>query len=218
MKRRGVLISFEGIDGSGKSTQAQMLYDHLRRRYPRVIFLREPGGTRAAEAVRSILLDNRHRGLSPRAELLLFLAARAALVDEVIAPALAAGAIVITDRFSDSTFAYQIYGRKLPAPVVRAANAFAAANIQPELTFLVDLDVSRARGRLKKSKDRMESAAAAFHRSVRNGFLEIARSEPRRVKVLDGRLSPETLFDQVQIAAHRLLTRRGLEPTRRKQK
>lgn len=215
MKRRGILISFEGIDGSGKSTQARMLFEHLAKRHRNVLFLREPGGTQVSEAIRAILLDNRHKQMSPRAELLLFLAARAELVDKVIAPALQAGRIVITDRFSDSTFAYQIYGRKLPGRTVKDTNAFAAAGLKPDLTFVVDLDVDKARGRLKKSKDRMESAAETFHRSVRRGFLKIAKSEPRRVKVLDGRLSPEEVFAQVLAATNRVLQRRGLDPNKR---
>lgn len=214
MKRRGILISFEGIDGSGKSTQARLLYDHLRKHRRKVLFLREPGGTAVSEAVRAILLDTRHRRLNVRAELLLFLAARAQLVDEVIVPALRAGMIVITDRFSDSTFAYQISGRGLPTQIVRRLNAFASDAIRPDLTFLVDLEVSVARGRLKQTKDRMESSAVKFHRAVRRGFLTIARAEPRRVRVLDGRLSPEAVFESVLADTTALLKRRGFAQNR----
>ncbi len=214
MRRRGILISFEGIDGSGKSTQARLLYDHLRKQRRKVLFLREPGGTAVSEAVRAILLDTRHKQLSVRAELLLFLAARAQLVDQVIVPALRAGTIVITDRFSDSTFAYQIFGRGLPDQIVRRMNAFAADQIRPDLTFLVDLEVGAARGRLKQTKDRMESSAVKFHRAVRRGFLAIARAEPRRVRVLDGRLSPEAVFESVRVDTTALLKRRGFAPSK----
>lgn len=214
MRRRGILISFEGIDGSGKSTQARLLYDHLRKQRRKVLFLREPGGTAVSEAVRAILLDTRHKQLSARAELLLFLAARAQLVDQVIVPALRAGTIVITDRFSDSTFAYQIFGRGLPVQIVRRMNAFAADQIRPDLTFLVDLEVGAARGRLKQTKDRMESSAVKFHRAVRRGFLAIARAEPRRVRVLDGRLSPEAVFESVRVDTTALLKRRGFAPSK----
>jgi len=214
MKRRGILISFEGIDGSGKSTQARLLYEHLRKQRRKVLFLREPGGTTVSEAVRAILLDTRHKRLNVRAELLLFLAARAQLVDQVIIPALKAGTIVITDRFSDSTFAYQIFGRGLPAQIVRRMNAFAADHIRPDLTFLVDLEVGAARGRLKQTKDRMESSTVKFHRAVRRGFLEIAGAEPRRVRVLDGRLSPEAVFESVRADTTVLLQRRGFAPNK----
>ncbi len=214
MKRRGILISFEGIDGSGKSTQARLLFEHLRKQRRKVLFLREPGGTAVSEAVRAILLDTRHKRLSGRAELLLFLAARAQLVDQVIIPALRAGTIVVTDRFSDSTFAYQIFGRGLPAQIVRRVNAFAADQIRPDLTFLVDLEVSAARGRLKQTKDRMEASAVRFHQAVRRGFLAIAKAEPRRVKVLDGRLSPEAVFESVRADTTALLKRRGFVPNK----
>ncbi len=197
MKKRGLLISFEGIDGSGKSTQAQRLREYLQHEGHAVVFIREPGGTEVSEAIRAILLDNRHRGMSPRAELLLFLAARAELVDRVIEPALADGKIVITDRFSDSTYAYQIYGRRLAADVVRQTNQFAANRIKPDLTFVVDLDVPRAQRRLTSAKDRMEADATSFHRRVRSGFLSLAEAEPRRIKLLDGTRTPDELFSQV---------------------
>ncbi|MGB5107662.1 MAG: dTMP kinase [Candidatus Zixiibacteriota bacterium] len=212
MKRSGVLISFEGVDGSGKSTQARMLYEYLRKQRFEVLFIREPGGTAVSEAIRAILLDNKHKQMNPRAELLLFLASRAELVDKVINPALKDGKIVITDRFSDSTLAYQIDGRKLPRKVVVATNDFAAEGVKPNLTFIVDLEIARAHSRLKARKDRMESSAEDFHRRVRRGFLKIAKSEPRRAKVVDGRESQEIIFKQVLAVTQQFLKRKKLGP------
>ncbi|MBK7091171.1 MAG: dTMP kinase [bacterium] len=215
MTKRGILISFEGVDGSGKSTQARMLYDYLKANRFNVLFIREPGGTPVSESVRAILLDNSHKQMSARAELLLFLAARAELVDKVIEPALKQGKIVITDRFSDSTIAYQIDGRKLPAKVVKDTNEFAAAKIKPNLTFIVDLEIAKAHVRLKANKDRMESAASDFHKRVRNGFLKIAKAEPRRVKVVDGRNTPEEIFTEILAVSQAFLNRRKIGPQKR---
>lgn len=206
--RKGVLISFEGIDGSGKSTQARLLAAHLHKLKFPVVFLREPGGTPVSEAIRKILLSTNHT-MASRTELLLFLAARAELVDKVIKPALDAGQVVVTDRFSDSTFAYQIYGRWLPDRFVRTANRFAADAVIPHHTFLVDLDVKAARERLKANKDRMESAELKFHHRVRDGFLAIAAKHTKRITVLDGRQSEEKLLAQVIEITTKVLRRRG---------
>jgi dTMP kinase len=215
MAKKGVLISFEGVDGSGKSTQARLLYDHLRQlKYP-VLFIREPGGTPISEAIRIILLDNANRHMSARTELLLFLASRAELVDKVISPALKQGKIVITDRFSDSTLAYQIDGRRLPRSVVTTTNDFAAANIKPDLTFIVDLGIARAHSRLKADKDRMESSARQFHQRVRRGFLKIAEAEPKRVKVVDGRAEQNVIFQEVLAISRQFLIRRKIGPQKR---
>lgn len=218
MAKRGVLISFEGVDGSGKSTQARMLFEYLRSNYFDALFIREPGGTPVSEAIRNILLDNSHEKMNARTELLLFLASRSELVDKVIEPALKSGKVVVTDRFSDSTFAYQIDGRRLPGPVVKSTNAFAANNTKPDLTFVVDLKVEKAHQRLKSGKDRMESAAADFHRRVRQGFLKIAKAEPRRVKVMDGRRSQEEIFSEILAITAPFLTRRKIVPKRRLKK
>jgi dTMP kinase len=212
MSRSGALITFEGIDGSGKSTQAALLRKFLSDKGYSFEFVREPGGTGVSEAIRKILLDKRHGAMDSRTELLLFLAARAELIGEVIVPAIAAGKIVIADRFSDSTFAYQIYGRRLPERTVRQINAFVTDKIKPDLTFLVDLDVGRARQRLKQQKDRMESAEMAFHRRVRAGFLEIAGAEPNRLKLLDGRCPPDEIWQEVKEMTLRFLHRRKIEP------
>lgn len=216
MKEPGILISFEGVDGSGKSTQARMLYEFLLKAGHRAIFIREPGGTKVSEEIRGILLSNANKKLSARAELLLFLASRAELVDEVIKPALSQGKIVITDRFSDSTMAYQVDGRGLSRAVVKRTNDFAADRVKPDLTFIVDLEIKRAHSRLKAKKDRMEAAAIDFHQRVRKGFLKIAKSEPGRVKVLDGRDSPEAIFQHVLAITKKHLVRRQIGPPRRR--
>ena len=211
MKKSGVLISFEGIDGSGKSTQAKLLADFLQKKNYQVSYIREPGGTAISEAIRKILLDRRNSGMHPRTELLLFLAARAELVDKVILPAIRRGSIVVTDRFHDSTFAYQIYGRRLPGEIVRLLNSFAVRTVNPDLTFLVDLDVRQAHRRLAHAKDRMEGADRAFHSRVRKGFLALAKEEPRRIKLLDGNRAEEEIWENVRAITTRVLRRRGFE-------
>lgn len=215
MRKSGILISFEGVDGSGKSTQARLLYDYLTASNFNTLFIREPGGTPVSEVVRAILLDNSHKQMSARAELLLFLAARAELVDKVIEPALKQGKIIITDRFSDSTLAYQIDGRKLPAEIVRKTNEFAAAKIKPNLTFIVDLEIAKAHVRLKANKDRLESETGGFHQRVRRGFLKIAKAEPRRVKVVDGRKTPDEIFAEILAISQAFLNRRKIGPQKR---
>ncbi len=212
MRVSGLLITFEGIDGSGKSTQATLLRDLLTENGYRVRFVREPGGTPVSEKIRNILLDRENTGISFRSEVLLYLAARAEVVDKVIAPALAGGQIVIADRFYDSTYAYQINGRLLPERVVRMANRFASESLVPDLTFLVDLPVRAAQKRLQREKDRLESEGIYFQQRVRDGFLELAKAEPRRIKVLDGRANVDDLFVTVRKSVMRLLKRRKIEP------
>lgn len=216
MNKPGVLITFEGIDGSGKSTQASLLRKFLEdNKYP-LVFVREPGGTTISEAIRSILLDRRNQCMDPHTELLLFLAARSELIDKVIVPAIKQGKIVIADRFSDSTFAYQVHGRGLPDKIVRQMNTLVTNRIKPDLTFLVDLDVAKARLRLEHQKDRMESAELAFHRRVRQGFLQIAKVEKSRVRVLDGQLSPDVIWQEVMSLTRQFLHRRKIAPRKQR--
>jgi dTMP kinase len=216
MNKPGVLITFEGIDGSGKSTQARLLLDLLNQKDYPVTFLREPGGTPISEQLRTILLDHRSDGISFRAELLLYLAARAEVVTKVIEPGIKAGLVVIADRFYDSTYAYQIFGRLLPERAVRTANNFATGSLKPDLTFLVDLPVRLAEKRLYREKDRLESQGIYFHQRVREGFLKLAEAEPGRIKLLDGSRAVEDIFATVQESSLRLLRRRRIAPQARR--
>jgi dTMP kinase len=186
----GLFITLEGVEGSGKTTQAALLADALRSRGYRASVTREPGGTRAGEAIRSIFLEA-DIALAPAAELLLVLADRAQHVREKLRPAVAAGEIVISDRYSDSTLAYQGFGRGFDLKLVRDLNQLASEAMKPDLTFVLDcpveLGLARTRARLKTAgtPDRFEGEQLAFHRRVREGFLTVAREEPDRVRLLD---------------------------------
>lgn len=183
-------ITIDGVEGAGKSTQAARLADALRRDGREVVLTREPGGTELGRALRRMLLEDDSPGLTPETELLLYLADRAEHVRRVIQPALARGAIVVADRFSDSTLAYQSFGRGIPLETVRRLDTFARAGVTPGLTFILDLppDLGLERARATGPADRLEREALEFHRRVRDGFLAIAEAEPARVVLLDARL------------------------------
>lgn len=186
MTGRGVFITFEGGEGSGKSTQIRALTRRLEAAGVAVRALREPGGTSAGEAIRAILLDPAHTGLDPRAELLLYEAARAQLVAEVIEPALAAGEVVVCDRFYDSTTAYQGYARGLDLEEIDRLNHAATGGLVPDATVILDIDPEAGLARATVGgADRLEGEDAAFHRAVREGFLAIAATERDRVRVVD---------------------------------
>lgn len=177
-------ITFEGPEGSGKSTQIRLLAAALEARGVTVIATREPGGTEIGNAVRAIVLNLRHKTMSPRTEALLFNAARAQIVDEVIQPALAAGKTVLCDRYADSTLAYQGYGNGMPLEPLRQLGAYATAGLQPVLTIYLDIDVQDG---LKRKQDgaaeewnRMEEKTLAYHKTVREGYLTLAAAEPQR--------------------------------------
>jgi dTMP kinase len=185
--KKGVFITFEGAEGSGKSTQIRRACRYLKKHGRRVVLLREPGTTRVSEAVRAILLDRRFRGMTAEAELLLYLAARAQIVGKIL-PALRQGKTVICDRFEDSTLAYQGFGRGLSVPAILAVSRrFVRGALKPDLTFLLDIPPAAGLARTGRRRDRMESEALAFHRRVRAGFLALARREPRRFAVIDAR-------------------------------
>ncbi|MCQ2388257.1 MAG: dTMP kinase [Kiritimatiellae bacterium] len=188
----GKFITFEGGEACGKSTQIRRFADALRAEGREVLLTREPGGTRLSELVRGLLKDEREDPPVDRAELLLFLAARAQLVKNVIRPALAKGVWVVSDRFCDSTFAYQGYGRGMPLDAIRLMNAFATEDLKPDLTFLLDVPPETARARragreaaTATAADRIEAAGDAFHARLRTGFLEMAAAEPDRIRVVD---------------------------------
>ncbi|MCS6965480.1 MAG: dTMP kinase [Candidatus Kapabacteria bacterium] len=190
-----MLISFEGLDGCGKSTQVQLLAERLQSLgYPVRIF-REPGATPLSEYIRQLLLHTEME-ISPIAEMLLFNAARAQLVHSAIRPALEAGAIVLCDRFDDSTTAYQGYGRGLPLAVVLQCNQIATDGLKPALTFVLDVPVELALQRSQKS-DRMEQAGLLFFERVRWGYREIALREPDRVICVDATYTPDEVHTTI---------------------
>ncbi len=197
-----MFLTLEGIDFSGKSTQAKLLVDALSRERA-VCFLREPGGTPISERIRSILLDKKNLELTDRAELLLFSASRAQLVTGVIRPALARGEIVICDRYYDSTTAYQGAGRGLPMDAVRTINAFATGGLVPDLTLFIDIpveEIERRRAAAGKGFDRMEAAGREFFQRVRDGYIALAASEPDRFVRIDGTRNPEEVHAGVVAA------------------
>lgn len=203
---RGVFITIEGCEGTGKSTQAVLLSQALREAGLSVLELREPGGTPLGEAVRDILLDREHDGLDARAELLLYEAARAELTKRVILPGLASGGVVVCDRYYDSTTAYQGYGRGLSLDEIARLNDFAASELSPDLTIVLDLDPAEGLGRATESSapDRLEAEGIGFHERVRAGFLQIARNEPGRVTLVDASGSPDEVAVRVLDAVRRL--------------
>lgn len=195
-----MFITFEGVDASGKSTQAKLLVERLRQEKGEAVLLREPGGTTVSEKIRSILLDRSHLDLTQLAELFLFSAARAQLVTEVIQPALSAGTTVVCDRFYDSTTAYQGYGRGLDLEDVHFINTLATGGRAPDLTFIVHIPVDEILLRKNKSAaatDRMESSGREFYERVLNGYRAIAEEEPERCVLLDGTRPVEELHQTI---------------------
>lgn len=191
MKRRGFFITLEGIDGTGKSTQARLLVRHLRALGYTVRKTREPGGTRLGERIRDILMASTTARLAPLAELALMYAARAQHLEEVVRPSLARGQLVVSDRFNDASLAYQGYGRQLGVATVRAFDRIVCGKTHPDLTILLDLaprtSLARARGREKRSQagqGRFEAQSLRFHERVRAGYLALARQDTQRVKVV----------------------------------
>jgi dTMP kinase len=210
MSRRGKFITFEGLDGTGKSTQLRRLAAALREAGHKVIETREPGGTPTAEKIRKILLDSGTAGLAPLAEMALMFASRAQHITEVIEPSLAAGTIVLCDRFTDSTEAYQGSGRKLGSDGVRQLHRVLCGDLQPDLTILLDSDphssVSRARRRNKAAlktpgrthdENRFEQETRAFFIRVREGYAAIAKREPGRVVMVDARGTPAQTHQRI---------------------
>lgn len=197
----GIFITLEGTEGSGKSTQAARLAETLRTEGHAVLLTREPGGTPAAEQLRAVLLKNNSEALAAETEAFVILAARRQHVDHVIAPALQQGAIVICDRFVDSTLAYQGYARGLDLKTLRAMNRWATGGLTPDLTLLFDLPVTtglRRRQRDAAGQNRLDRETTRFHEHVRSGFLELARKEPRRIKPVNAARTPDRIAAAVR--------------------
>ncbi len=179
---RGFLITFEGPEGSGKTTQLRLLAPWLEQQGYPVLTTREPGGTVIGEAIRAILHDPAHREMSSRAEILLYSASRAQIVDELIRPALDAGTIVLCDRYYDSTYAYQGYGRGLDLDLLRTITEFATQHLTPDLTLFLDIapEIGLQRRRMSGPLNRLDQEALEFHQRVRAGYLELIAREPQR--------------------------------------
>lgn len=205
---RGVVLSFEGIEGSGKTTQAELLYNDLRGKGESCIMFREPGGTSIGESIREILLDPKMK-IAPWSELLLYLAARAELVHEKIVPELKERKIVILDRYMDSTFAYQVFGRGLPYRLVSVFNRVVTKSIKPDITILVDIEPAKGLHRVGSTRDRMESEAQTYHNRVREGYLTIAKRARKRIRVFDGSLSKEEIHTQIKEIVFPFLKSKG---------
>jgi dTMP kinase len=202
---RGFFVTFEGGEGSGKTTQLKALLGHLRSVGRDVVETRDPGGTAIGNQIRGLLLDGENARMDSLTELLLYEASRAQLVQEVVQPVLAAGQILLCDRFTDSTVAYQGYGRGLDLDLIERLNASAARGIRPDLTFFLDLDpvvgLERVKRRLtpsRASRDRLEDEALAFHERVRQGFRALAAREPERVIALDAVQSLSELAAEIR--------------------
>jgi len=208
---RGVFIVFEGIEGSGKSTQIQMLAQALREKGVAVDLTREPGGTEVGEKIREVLLDSQLEEMHPRTELLLYLAARSEHVAKRIRRILhTEKGVLICDRYTLSTLAYQAGGRDLPVKDVARLCKFGSAGLEPDLTILVDLDVEEAFARLNRPHDRLEQAGLDFHKKVRKTYLEYARRAPKKIKVFDGAKEVQMLHEDIKNTVWEFLTRKGV--------
>lgn len=205
----GLFVTFEGPDGSGKTTQAKMLVEFLQAHGTPVIYTREPGGTEISEQIREVILSTRNKSMRSETEVLLFSAARAQIVDQVIRPALAEGKIVVCDRYYDSTLAYQGYGLGLDLDALRAITKFATRGLVPDLTFYVDVpaEVGLAR-RHQAETNRLDHKDVDYHARVRNGYLELAKAEPHRFIVIDGTGTIEQVQEEIRARMMEELKRR----------
>lgn len=193
---KGLFITFEGADGCGKTTQMNLLKDYLIQNGYEVVLTREPGAKGLGEQLREILL-NYDGEVADRCESFLFLADRAQNIETIVIPAIKQGKIVLCDRHIDSTVAYQGYGRGLDLDEINYLNNIATGGIKPDLTYVFDVDVETSAKRVGDEKDRMESAGKEFFNRVRNGYLELAKKEPQRIKVIDSTSSIEEVFQNV---------------------
>jgi len=205
MAKSGIFLTFEGGEGCGKSTQIHLLAETLQNAGADVLLTREPGGTSVGEQIRHVLQYSRDSSaMVAEAELLLFAASRAQLVREIIVPALENGKVVISDRFLDSTSVYQGVARKISEREVQEINRFATGGFTPHLTFILDLDVAKARERMQmrpeseRRPDRMEEQPIDFYEEVRRGYLELGRREPERCRILAADVAPEKLAGQIR--------------------
>lgn len=199
-KNRGKFYTFEGIDGCGKSTQVARVAERLRGNGTPCLVTREPGGTAVSEKIRELLISPDSKGMCPETEMLLYLAARAQHVREVIIPAIDRGETVLCDRFEQATFAYQGRGRGLDIRYVNLINKFATGSLAPDMTFVIDISVEISQERLNnigKGKDRIESAGTQFFERVRAGYIDAAKAFPQRIKLLDGTKGQDELTDEI---------------------
>jgi dTMP kinase len=201
-----LFITFEGPDGSGKTTQAKMLSDYLVSRGMAVLHTREPGGTAISEQIREVILSTRNQSIGNETEALLYSAARAQIVAELIRPALAAGKIVVCDRYADSTMAYQGYGLGLDLQALRVITQFATGGLSPDLTFYVDVPVELGLARRHRGEtNRLDLKDQVYHSRVREGFLKMSQDEPRRWIVIDGTRSVDEVQEEIRAKLeHRL--------------
>ncbi|MBO7674786.1 MAG: dTMP kinase [Atopobiaceae bacterium] len=201
MEHAGLFITLEGVDGCGKTTQSKLIADALEAAGHEVVRVREPGGARLSEKIRLMVLDPGNTDMCDECELLLYEAARAQNVREVIEPALKRGATVVCDRFYDSTYAYQAAGRRLSADMVRMANQLGSCGLVPDVTLVFDLDPSSAFGRaVQEGVDRLEGEGMEFQRRVRGGYAELAKEDPQRVRTVDASGSVEVVYSRVVAA------------------
>jgi dTMP kinase len=195
---KGKFITFEGSEGCGKSTQSRLLYRYLKRKGYPVLYLREPGGVKISEKIRKILLDTRNSGMSAECEMLLYMASRAQVVQDIIKPSLKKGRIVICDRFLDSTLAYQGYGLGIDIGLIEKIGRFATCGVMPDLTLLLDLPVEKGLTHRKFKEDRIELRSLKYHRRVRGGYLKIACGDSRRVKIVKVELDKTRTQDNIR--------------------
>ena len=204
MKETGYFIAFEGADGCGKTTQSKLVQEYLENKGYEVVWTREPGSVGLGQRIRELLLHY-DGDVAPRCEAFLFLADRAQHIEHIIKPAVKEGKIVLCDRHTDSTIAYQGYGRGEDIEELKYLNNLATSGMKPDLTIVFDVSTEIAQLRIGAEKDRMESAGIEFHKKVRNGYLEIAKQEPERVKVVNADNGIEEVFEDTKIIINELL-------------
>jgi len=194
----GKFITFEGAEGSGKSTQAALVLDYLKSKKVPVVLLREPGGVKISENIRKLLLDVHNTGMGDECETLLYMAARAQMVKEVLGPQLKSGKIILCDRFLDSTVAYQGYGNGIDIKTIEQLGLFATKGVTPDLTVLFDIPPEKGLSRTGDKKDRIESRSLEYHHRVRNGYLDLSKKYPARIKVIKVDAHQDEIFKRVK--------------------
>ena len=201
----GKFITFEGAEGSGKSTQAALVLEYLKSKKLPTLLLREPGGVKISENIRKLLLDVNNAGMGDECETLLYMAARAQMVKEVLGPQLKSSKIVLCDRFLDSTIAYQGYGNGIDIKIIEQLGLFATQGVAPDLTILFDIQPEKGLDRAGQKRDRIESRSLEYHKRVRNGYLDLSKLNPTRIKVIKVDAGVEEIFKRVKVPIDALL-------------